>query len=360
MEKLKVNLGEKSYNIFFEDSFSSLAKCMQELKAPKKLLVITDSNVMLLYADEVTDTLVKAGYDVSLFSFPAGEEHKNIESILKMCDACIKEQLDRKSMIVALGGGVVGDMAGFCASIYMRGIDFVQMPTTLLSQSDSSVGGKTGIDFGGAKNILGAFHQPKMVYINVNTLKTLPKKEFISGLGEVIKHGIIRDKELFSFVENNCDKILEMDSETLISLTKANCAVKADVVSNDEKEMGLRRILNFGHTIGHAIESAFDFKKTHGECVALGMLCMFKIASLRGIMPDSYVYRLEKILLSYGFETKVDVPDFDKILSLVRLDKKKQGAKVTFVMPVEIGKTDFCDDITDDEIISALSFIKEI
>lgn len=359
MEKLRVDLSEKSYDIIFEDSFSSLGLHMKNIGAPKKLLIIADSNVYELYSEEVKAELTRAGFDVSVFKFPAGEENKNMETILTMCDACIKEQLDRKSIIVALGGGVTGDMAGFCASIFMRGIDFVQIPTTLLSQCDSSVGGKTGIDFGMAKNILGSFYQPKMVYINVSTLKTLPKREFISGMGEVIKHGVIRDKDLFEYIENNADKILQMDNKVLIEIIKSNCSVKADVVSNDEKENSLRRILNFGHTIGHAIESAMNFKLTHGECVALGMLCIFQIAKERGKITDVEVKRLENILLSYGFKTKIDIPDFDKILSLVRVDKKKQGAKVTFIMPEGIGKTSFCDDITDDEIKASLLYIKE-
>ena len=195
MDKLHLNLGVNSYDIKFSDSFLNLAESMKEINAPKKLLIVTDTKVEKLYAHEVKKILDDAGYDTEVFAFPEGEENKNMSSILGICEACVKHKMDRRSMIVALGGGVTGDMAGFAAAIYMRGISFIQIPTTLLSQSDSSVGGKTGIDFCDGKNILGAFHQPKLVYINVSTLSTLSDEQFVSGMGEVIKHGIIKDGE---------------------------------------------------------------------------------------------------------------------------------------------------------------------
>lgn len=200
MEKLYVDLGENSYDILFSDGFDNLPKAMESINAPKKLLIVTDSNVEQLYASEVNRIFGENGFDSAVHTFTAGEENKRMDTILGICGACVEHEMDRKSMIIALGGGVVGDMAGFAASIFLRGISFVQIPTTLLSQSDSSVGGKTGIDFMDSKNILGAFHQPKLVYINVNTLKTLPKEQFVSGMGEVIKHGIIRDSSFLSIL----------------------------------------------------------------------------------------------------------------------------------------------------------------
>ena len=359
MEKLYVDLKENSYDIFFESSFDRLPECMEGIKAPKKIMIISDSNVSELYSEQVKNVLEKSGYDISIHVFPAGEENKKIEAVMDMCRACMENGLDRKSMIIALGGGVTGDMAGFAASIYMRGIPFVQIPTTLLSQSDSSVGGKTGVDFCGGKNIIGAFHQPKMVYINVSTLKTLPEKEFISGMGEVIKHGVIRDKAFFEYVEKNAVKIKSLDENTLIKLSEINCKIKADVVSKDEKESGLRRILNFGHTIGHAVESAFDFTKTHGQCVAFGMICVFKIAFDRGLIEEDELIRFVNVLNAYGFETSASLSDKEKIIGLVHKDKKKDGDKVSFILSDEIGSVKIVDDVSDEEIRRSLEYIEE-
>lgn len=359
MEKLFVDLGENSYNILFSDSFSGLPAALRNINAPKKLLIVTDSNVNKLYADEVNTLLCKNGYDSAVYAFTAGEENKSMDTILGICAACIKHELDRKSMIIALGGGVVGDMAGFAAAIYMRGIDFVQIPTTLLSQSDSSVGGKTGIDFMESKNILGAFHQPKLVFINVDTLKTLPREQLVSGMGEVIKHGIIRDGKFFDYLENNSADIKELNSETLINMDKINCSIKANVVEQDEKENGLRAILNFGHTIGHAVESAYNFKMTHGECVGLGMIGASYIAYKRNMIKADTLQRIESILTEYGFRTRVKLPENDKILEFMQKDKKKTMGKLKFVLPTEIGEVMQTTDVTREEIFGALEYISE-
>lgn len=359
MDRLFVDLGINSYDILFSDSFSGLNKALTDINAPKKLLVVTDSNVEKLYAREVNDILLGAGYDSAVYSFKAGEENKNMDTILGICGACIKHEMDRKSMIIALGGGVAGDMAGFAASIFMRGIDFVQIPTTLLSQSDSSVGGKTGIDFMESKNILGAFHQPKLVYINVSTLKTLPQKQFVSGMGEVIKHGIIKDKDFFEYLENNGNKVKELHSGTLIEMDRINCRIKAQVVEQDEKETGLRAILNFGHTIGHAVESAYNFKMTHGECVGLGMISASYIAHKRGMLDSSALERIENILRLYGFKTRVILPEADKVMDFMQKDKKKIEGSLKFVLPSEIGAVIQTTDVTREEIFAALEYISE-
>ena len=357
MEKLRVNLGENSYDIKFAADIGRLGEAMAEIGAPKKLLVVTDTNVEKLYADEVKAILADAGYDVSVYAFTAGEENKNMDSILGICGACVENKLDRKSMIVALGGGVVGDMAGFAAAIYMRGIRFVQVPTTLLSQSDSSVGGKTGIDFAESKNILGAFHQPKMVYMNVSTLKTLPKEQFISGMGEVIKHGIIQNADYFEYLLENADKIKKLDADTLIYMAKVNCSIKARVVEEDEKESGLRAILNFGHTIGHAVESAYGFAKAHGECVGLGMIAASYMALKRGMISEGQLKRIEEILSLYDFEIRVKLPDNDTVWSFMQKDKKKLEGKLKFVLPVNVGEVVQTTDVTIDEVFAALNYI---
>lgn len=357
MENLFVDLGKKSYDILFSDSFNGFAKAMSDINAPKKLLVVTDSNVEKLYADEVNDLLIKNGYDSKIYAFTAGEENKCMDTILGICGACIEHEMDRKSMIVALGGGVVGDMAGFAAAIFMRGIDFVQVPTTLLSQSDSSVGGKTGIDFMESKNILGAFHQPKLVYINVATLKSLPNEQFVSGMGEVIKHGIIRDSEFFDYIEKNSDKIKTLDNETLIKMDKINCSIKADVVEQDEKENGLRAILNFGHTIGHAVESAYDFKMTHGECVGIGMVGASYIAYKRNMIDESTLNRIENVLDMYGFKIRVDLPEKEVVYGYMQKDKKKIAGKLKFVLPTKVGEVMQTTDVSKDEIFAAFDYI---
>ena len=359
MDRLNVDLGERSYDIVFTDSFDNLSTETQKIKAPQRILIVTDTNVEPLYAAAVKKELEKTGAEVGIYAIPAGEENKNMGEILKICSACIEDKLDRKSMIAALGGGVVGDMAGFAAAIYMRGIEFIQIPTTLLSQSDSSVGGKTGIDFADSKNILGAFHQPKLVYINVNTLKTLPEEQFVSGMGEVIKHGIIKDSKFFDYIKNNSEKIKTLDTETFIQMSKTNCSIKADVVMQDEKENGLRAILNFGHTVGHAVESAFDFKLTHGECVGLGMLSASHIASERGLIDRETLNSIVDVLNEYGFRTKIKLPEYESIIGFMQKDKKKLSGKLKFVLPVKIGEVTQVTDVTDNEIYNALEFINK-
>lgn len=357
MEALHVDLKDKSYQILFRTDFSGLSAELERLSVGKKLLLVTDSNVEPLWSNAVLEQL--SGFDTELCVLPAGEKHKGMDGILKICAACVAHGMDRDSAILALGGGVVGDMAGFAAAIYMRGISFVQIPTTLLSQSDSSVGGKTGIDFMDGKNLLGAFHQPKLVYMNIMTLSTLPKREFISGMGEVIKHGMIRDADFFEFLRIHAEEIKRLDPEIMIKTVRRNCEIKASVVSVDEKEHGLRAILNFGHTIGHAVESACNFKRTHGECVAVGMCAASLIAKNRGMLPEEELSCLTELLALYGFETKIDLPDQSVILSFMKNDKKNHNGKNTFILPEKIGRVIRTDDVTGEEIRNALQFISK-
>lgn len=357
MEKLYVNLNENSYNILFGTDYGGLCDALEEIKAPKKLLIVTDTNVAPLWLDKLEAVIKPAGYEYSVCVLDAGEENKRIDGILKICSECLAFGMDRKSMILALGGGVVGDMAGFAAAIYMRGIRFVQLPTTLLSQSDSSVGGKTGVDFESAKNIIGAFHQPSLVYINVSTLTTLPEVEFRSGMGEVIKHGIIRDGEFFDFLDSNAEKIKALNPELLIMMAKKNCGIKAKVVAADEKESGLRAILNFGHTIGHAVESAANFTKTHGECVAIGMYAVSHIAYKRGLIGRDEFDRIENILKKYGFRLNISI-DNEEIFRFMANDKKSIDGKIKFILPAEIGSITEAYDVTKEEISEALELLK--
>ena len=350
--------GKPLYDIVIEQSFDKLSEEFNKLGVTgRKLCIVSDSNVAELYAKQVSAELEKTGNKVFTYVFEAGEENKNLNTVEDVYEFLIQNHFDRKDMLVALGGGVVGDMAGFAAAIFMRGIDFVQVPTTLLSQSDSSVGGKTGIDFMESKNILGAFHQPKLVYINVATLKSLPNEQFVSGMGEVIKHGIIRDSEFFDYIEKNSDKIKTLDNETLIKMDKINCSIKADVVEQDEKENGLRAILNFGHTIGHAVESAYDFKMTHGECVGIGMVGASYIAYKRNMIDESTLNRIENVLDMYGFKICVDLPEKEVVYGYMQKDKKKIAGKLKFVLPTKVGEVMQTTDVSKDEIFAAFDYI---
>ena len=273
MIRLTFETPSKQYDICFNDSFSMLTTELKKLdKSFSKIMILADSNVYPLYAEEVLQLLKSVYNEVFTHQFPAGEGHKTLDTISHCYDALIENKLDRKSLLIALGGGVTGDMAGFLAATYMRGISFVQVPTTLLSQVDSSTGGKTGVDFKGYKNLVGAFYQPDLVYINTDTLKTLPEKEFSSGMAEALKHGLIRSLDYYSYMLQHSREIKALYHKSITSLVKGSCEIKSQVVSMDEKESGLRMILNFGHTAGHAIEKLKDFKLLHGECVALGMV----------------------------------------------------------------------------------------
>jgi 3-dehydroquinate synthase len=250
----------------------------------------------------------------------------------------LDNKFNRTSTLIALGGGVVGDIAGFAAATFMRGINFIQVPTTLLSQVDSSVGGKVGVDFEGNKNIIGSFYQPKMVYINVNTLKTLPLNEMKAGLAEVIKHAVIDDAELLDYVDYNITKILECDEETLQYMIKTNCSIKSRIVEQDEKETELRANLNFGHTIGHAIESIYDFKYLHGECVSLGMVSIFKLARYLEMVDEKDLKKLEWILEKAGLPTRLPGIEVDKVFEKMSVDKKRKSTKMLLVLPRGIGE----------------------
>ena len=262
-------------------------------------------------------------------------------------------------MIAALGGGVCGDMAGFAAAIYMRGIDFIQIPTTLLAQSDSSVGGKTGVDFMGAKNILGSFHQPKLVYINTSVLKTLPRREFICGMGEVIKHALIRDREFYDFLFENHERIKELSPGILCDMAYTNCLIKADIVKADEFENGIRAYLNFGHTTGHAIEAAAGYDISHGECVALGMIAASFISYKRGILKKEELIGTEELIRLYGARTRIKTDNADKIYELMQKDKKKSEGKLKFILPKTVGEVFSADDVSREEIYDAIRYINE-
>ena len=342
MRIVKVPLGNRSYVIKVgDDLLSRLGTECAQLKLGKRCAVITDSNAGRHFAKAVLKSLTASGFEPLLITVPAGEKSKRIGMVEKCYDQLAAHRLERKSFIVALGGGVVGDLAGFVAATYLRGIPFVQVPTTLLAQVDSSVGGKTGVNLKSGKNLVGAFYQPQLVLCDLDTFKTLPEREFVSGLAEVIKYGIICDAILFAQLERNLPKLLQRDAGMLTTVIARCCEIKADVVGQDETESGLRAILNFGHTIGHAIENSSGYGKyLHGEAIAIGQVAAAGLSRKILGLPTFDVGRIEKIFVQAGLPVsiKLDSARRKKLFAAMKLDKKVSGGEVKFVLAEKIGK----------------------
>ncbi len=345
-----VNLKERSYPIYITTSFDELGKTILSLRTGNKLLIVTDENVDKFYSDICLHEMESNGFEVYKHVLIPGEEHKTLEAIYGIYQKLVEHKFDRTDTLVALGGGVVGDITGFAAASYMRGINFVQVPTTLLSQADSSVGGKTGVDFDGHKNLIGAFYQPKLVFINVNTIKTLPKREVSAGLAEVIKHGLILDAEYCEYIKENAEKIFSYDENVLQYLAKKNCSIKGSVVEEDEKESDLRAILNFGHTIGHAIETAQNFELLHGECVAIGIVGAYRLAYYLGVVNEALIENIKEILQKLELPISLPGLDVETVYSHIFYDKKVKDNKLKFVLPRRMGEVFQCN-IDDSELI---------
>jgi len=335
--KMNINLGDRGYPIYVATDFSNLAKVWPHALRSEKIMVVTDSNVKDIYLEECIGELSKTGGQVFHYVIPAGERSKNLNTVANIYRELISHKFDRNSALAALGGGVVGDITGFAAATYMRGIPFAQIPTSLLAQADSSIGGKTGVDFEGSKNMVGAFYQPCFVYINVNTLRTLPKRELASGLAEVIKHGLIQDRDFYEYVSYNINKIFSFDEQVLQYISKMNLSIKGNVVSQDETEKGIRAILNFGHTIGHGVESVSGFSMLHGECVSIGMAGAFRLALKLGMIQEKTLTDVENTLMKAGLPVRVTGMDANAIYNQMLLDKKAQNGKLRFILPKEIG-----------------------
>jgi 3-dehydroquinate synthase len=349
MNSLTINTSSRSYPIYFERDFSALSKSIKLIdKNYTSYVIITDSNVQSLYVDIVTEEIKSLG-EVLTVSFPAGEEHKNIQTISKFYEEMINFKADRNTLVIALGGGVTGDMAGFTAATYMRGVDFVQIPTSLLAQVDSSVGGKTGIDFNGYKNVVGAFYQPMFVFINVGTLRTLPFRELYAGMSEVVKHGFIKDKDYHNFLRDNVKGILDLDEELLIQMIQRSCEIKKSVVDEDEKEQGARALLNFGHTFGHSIERLMDFKLIHGECVAIGMHGGLTLSNQLGYLSDAELEESIQLIKAYKMPLTVKGLDKEAVYNELFHDKKTTSKRLVFALLRTIGDS-FLNQDTIDEV----------
>jgi 3-dehydroquinate synthase len=359
MRIVHVPLGSRSYAIKVGGGLLARlgAECAQ-LKLGQRCAVITDANVGRHYARAALKSLAASGFAPVLITVPAGEKSKRIAVMEKCHDQLAAHRLERKSFIVALGGGVVGDLAGFVAATYLRGIPFVQAPTTLLAQVDSSVGGKTGVNLKSGKNLVGAFYQPQLVLCDLDTLKTLPKREYVSGLAEVIKYGVICDAVFFAQLERNLPKLLQRDAATLTAVIARCCEIKADVVGQDETESGLRAILNFGHTIGHAIENSSGYGKfLHGEAIAIGQVAAAKLSQKILGLPSGEAGRIENIFVQAGLPVKIKLPAArrKKLFAAMKLDKKVSGGEVRFVLAEKIGKVSWGRKVPAELIVAALA-----
>lgn len=339
MSILTVNLAENSYDIHIGSGIlPNLGTLCSNLGLASHAAIITNPTVNNLYGSIVKTALEKIGCTIDTIEIPDGEEYKNSETLSMVYDRLIESGLDRKSFIVALGGGVVGDLAGYAAATYLRGIPFIQIPTTLLAQVDSSVGGKTAIDHPRGKNLIGAFYQPKLVLIDIDTLSTLPTREFRAGMAEVIKYGIALDGQFFDFLEQNSDHITAMEPDVLASIVGKCCELKAQVVELDEKESGLRAVLNYGHTLGHAFETLAGYKEmVHGEAVAIGMTLAAKISSSTGFCSDPEVQRIHAIISSFGLSTNIPSIEPKKLCAAIATDKKSNGGTINFILNRGIG-----------------------
>lgn len=343
------------YDIVFSQSFDGIAEELAELGAnEKRLCIVTDSNVDALYGDTVLKLLEGSCVKAVKYVFPAGEASKTLDTVKGVYTYLIKEGFDRKDMLVALGGGVVGDLTGYTAATYLRGIDFIQIPTTLLSQADSSIGGKTGVDFDGYKNMVGAFKMPRLVYMNLSALKSLEDRQFFSGFAEVMKSALIKDAAFYEWLIENMYEICEKDLDVLEEMVMRSCSIKRLVVEKDPTEQGDRALLNLGHTIGHAIEKAKNFKLYHGECVALGTVAAAYISWKKEMISMDEYYEIRDMFVPFYLPISVDDIDPEEILRLTKSDKKMKAGKIRFILLKKIGKAVIDSTVTDEEILDAI------
>ena len=356
MQTITVGLDERSYPLYIGSGIlPQLGRLIKDGLKARKYAIITDERVAALYGKEVQHILQENGLESQLISFPEGEGSKNLTTIGQMASTMANKSFDRGDAILALGGGVSGDMAGFLAAIYMRGISFVQVPTTLLSQVDSSVGGKTGVDIPEGKNLLGAFYQPKLVLIDTDVLRTLPPQEFLGGMGEVIKYGASLDADFFMFLKQNREQILSFSPEHLSYLIYRCCELKAQIVEQDEREGGLRRVLNFGHTIGHAVEAASNYSLIHGFAVSIGMRAVADLALREGLAGESVLTDLTDLLQGYRLPTAIPAEyDRERIIRFMQADKKTVGKRLFFVLPKAIGQVVITDVVSPEAVRAVL------
>jgi len=342
---VKVSLGKRSYDIKIGTGLLARlgAECAR-LGFDRRCAIISDANVALRYGNAARSALAKAGFEAAIVTVAAGETAKSLDRVRTCYDQFAAQRLERKSFVVALGGGVVGDLAGFVAATYLRGIPFVQVPTTLLAHVDSSVGGKVGVNLKAGKNLVGAFHQPRLVLCDLDTLATLPPREYRAGLAEVIKYGIIYDAEFFARLERSMPELLKRNRRNLAEVVARCCEIKAEVVGQDETESGIRAILNFGHTIGHALEAISSYGKfLHGEAIAIGQVAAARLSAQVLGLPESDVDRIRNIFMKARLPTQISLnaQQQTKLCAAMKLDKKVSAGEVKFVLARKIGRVEF-------------------
>lgn len=356
-ERITISYQKKPcYDIFLTRGFQELTGELVPIvgDVERKVCIVTDENVAPLYAEAVKEALGGVFTACEVFVLPAGEENKTLANVQKLYAFLIEKHFDRKDMLAALGGGVIGDLTGFCAATYLRGVDFIQIPTTLLAQVDSSIGGKTGVDFDSYKNMVGAFYMPRLVYMNLDTLQSLEARQYYSGFAEVMKHGLIRDSKFYEWLLSNLYEICDRDPETLKTMILKSCEIKRSVVEKDPTEQGDRALLNFGHTIGHAIEKNSGFSLLHGECVALGCVAAAYISYRREMIPMEEYYEIRDMFVPFHLPISADNLDVDRLLELVRSDKKMRAGQIRFVLLEKIGKAVLNDTVSEAEMRSAI------
>lgn len=356
MPTLTVDLGPRSYDILIGSNLLGQAgEMIKSITPGRKILLVSNPTVYGLYGEICTQSLAKSGLEVACALMPDGEEYKNMQEVLGIVDEAVKGRVERSSLIMALGGGVVGDLAGFVAAIYQRGIDFVQIPTTLLAQVDSSVGGKVAVNHLQGKNLLGAFHQPRLVIIDSGVLKTLNRRDYLSAMGEIIKYGLIYDESFFTFLEAEVSNIMQQEENCLQKIIYRSCEIKSEIVAEDETEQGKRAILNLGHTFGHAVEKLGDYKiYRHGEAVAIGMATAAHLSVILGLMSSRDLRRVKNLLASFSLNIRFPDFDTDDVISVMQRDKKVKDNKMNFVLPCGIGNCAITDNITEKEIKTAI------
>ncbi len=357
MPTVHVNLGPRSYDIEIgSGTLRDAAKLCDAEQDDAHTIIITDSNVAELYSEPLIEALEGLGCEVAALEVEPGEPSKAPDVAAELWEELLDHGADRKTVVVALGGGVVGDLAGFVAATFGRGLRFVQIPTTLLAQVDSSVGGKVGVNLPGAKNMVGAFWQPTGVLIDVDVLQSLPEREYRAGLAEVVKYGVIQDADFFAYLETNVEKVNARDSAVLTRIVERCCRLKADVVEKDEREeTGLRSILNYGHTYCHAFEAATGYEKLlHGEGVAIGMMCAARLAERLGRVDAAFVERQRKLLNALALTMEVPDVDHDELIELMYRDKKVERGKLRFVLPTRMGHVELVRDVANEDVLASM------
>ena len=350
--------GDFHYPIYFKNDFQDLAGAIREEGLEnRKICIVTDSHVAPLYHEAVKSALQEISSEIFSFVFEAGEKNKNLNTVQELYKTLIENEMDRKGLLVALGGGVVGDLTGFGASTYLRGIDFIQVPTTLLAQVDSSVGGKTGVDFLQYKNMVGAFHQPRLVYMNLSTLSSLPAEQFACGMGEILKTGLICDGDFFRYVCCEQKGIKKLDMEQIARMVRRCCEIKAGVVERDPKEQGERALLNLGHTVGHAVEKLKNFTLLHGQCVGVGLVAAAYLSMKRGLLTKEEYQEICQGCSDYDLPVHVDGLIPEEVLSATKKDKKMEQGHIRFILMDGIGKSFIDKTVTDEELLSCIQEI---